>query len=52
MAGSAEKTAVIIQSFIICTRSAFDLVGVGTVSDRSAGCRGVVGPFPRPLWMN
>jgi hypothetical protein len=22
------------------------------VSDRSAGCRGVIGPVPRPLWMN
>jgi len=22
------------------------------MSDRSAGCRGVIGPVPRPLWMN
>ena len=32
--------------------AALDHVGVGTVSDPPAGCRGVIGPVPRPLWMN
>ena len=46
-----STTAVIVSPSLHLSRPAFDGVGVGTVSDRSVGCRGVIGPVPRPLWM-
>src|SRR5436305_10068906 len=36
---------LIVQALAPGTRSPL-------VADRDAGCRGVVGPVPRPLWMN